>query len=62
MNESELLGRLCKMGVKLNAVINLHVRYDEEDCRQMPFFNKMMPLFADKILYFSNQNLFTKKI
>jgi SAM-dependent methyltransferase len=60
MNESELLGRLCKMGVKINAVINLHNRYSEEDCRQMPFFNKMMSLFADEILYFSNRDFFTQ--
>ncbi|MEI6745870.1 MAG: hypothetical protein WCL34_07905 [Methylococcaceae bacterium] len=58
MNESELLGRLCKMGVKINAVINLHNRYSEEDCRQMPFFNKMMSLFVDEILYFSNRDFF----
>ena len=61
MNESELLGKLCKMGVKLNAVINLHNRPYEEDCRQMAFFNKMMPLFADDILYFSTRDFFTQE-
>ena len=60
MNESELLERLCRMGVKLNAVINLHNRPYSEDCRQMAFFNKMMPLFADEILYFSNREFFTQ--
>ncbi len=62
MNESELLGRLCQMGVKINAVINLHNRYSEEDCRQLPFFNKMMPLFADEILYFSNHDFFKENL
>lgn len=58
-NESELLGRLCKTGIKLNAVINLYNQFGE-DCTQSTFFYKMMPLFADKILYFSNRNFFTK--
>jgi hypothetical protein len=60
MNESELLGRLCKMEVKLNAVIRVVDCLKDDNLDDTEFLTKLMPLFDGEILYFSNHPILQK--
>lgn len=63
-DNNTLLGMLQKNGIKLNAVVIICDGCREggnyECCAEMPFFHKLMPLFAGDFLYFSDHGIFAE--